>query len=85
MDISEFSNFFPTRKHHSTVSFFKWFSSAEMPSRTIGSGLKSVVFLCKKQLGFVKGSRTADRRTIVATPLYDLKPSANPYASASLD
>ena len=72
MDISEFSNFFPTREHHSAVSSFKCFCSAKMPSRKIGSRLKSVVFLCVKQSSFTKLSRTADKRTIVATPLYDI-------------
>ena len=41
---------------------------------TIGSWLKAVVFLCVKQLSCARNSRTADRRTIVATTQYDLKP-----------
>lgn len=57
-----------TREHQSVLSFFKSFNSAIILSSTIGSRLKSVAFLCMKQLSLARRSRTVESRTSEATP-----------------
>ena len=65
------------RQHQSALSCFNPFSSDRMLSSTIGSQLKSVAFLCMKQLSFVEG---VERRICDATP--EKEPSPRVYGKS---